>query len=409
LEKSQSLTRDPDFLKFWVGQSISVFGAQFSPIAIGAIAWFSLRANGFQFGLLAFMNTIPFLTLGLIAGVYVDRHRRRRIMILADLGRSLTLLSIPVSALLLTITINLLYLITLVAGILTVFFEITYQSYVPSLVEKKQIVEANSKLEATRATAQFAGPTASGYAVSLLSAPIAVLGDVFGYLTSSISLLAIRRPDPLPTASQHSILHDIREGLHVVFGDRRLRAIAATTATLNLFGSAAQAMFQPYFYGNLQMTVPEVGTAFGIGSLGGVVGALAATRIARRIGVGPSVISGAVLSSFVYILVYFATPEDAFYVVAFVNFVSSIGVLIYNITQVSYRQALVPRDIQGRMNATMRTVVWGVIPLGALLGGFSSLFLGVHQTVGLMIVLGSLGFLWATFSPVRGVREFPTT
>jgi len=403
------LTRDPDFLKFWIGQSISVFGSQFSPIAIGAIAYFSLKATGFQFGVLAFMNTIPFLTVGLLAGVYVDRHRRRRIMILADMGRSLTLLSIPVSAVLLSITMNLLYAATLVAGLLTVFFEITYQSYIPSLVEKKQIVEANSKLEATRATAQFAGPTIAGFAVPLLTAPIAVLGDTFGYLTSSLSLFAIRKPDALPAGSQHSVWHDIREGLGVVFGDRRLRAIAATTATLNLFGSAAQALFQPYFYGDLQMTVPEVGAAFGIGSLGGVVGAIVATRVARLIGVGRSIVLGAILSSFVFLLVYFATPSDAFLVVASVSFVSSIGVLIYNITQVSYRQALVPRDIQGRMNATMRTIVWGVIPLGSLLGGAASLFLGVHSTIGLMILLGSLGFLWATFSPVRNVKDFPTT
>jgi len=403
------LTRDPDFLKFWIGQSISVFGSQFSPIAIGAIAYFSLKANGFQFGVLAFMNTIPFLTVGLLAGVYVDRHRRRRIMILADLGRSLTLLSIPVSALLFTITMNLLYVVTLVAGLLTVFFEITYQSYIPSLVEKKQIVEANSRLEATRATAQFAGPTVAGYAVSLLTAPIAVLGDTFGYLASSLSLFAIRKPDSLPAGSQKSVWHDIREGLGVVLGDKRLRAIAATTATLNLFGSAAQAIFQPYFYGDLQMSVPEVGAAFGVGSLGGVLGALIATRVARKIGVGRSIILGAALSSFVFLLIYFATPSNAFLLVASVTFASSIGVLIYNITQVSYRQALVPRDIQGRMNATMRTIVWGVIPIGSLLGGASSSFIGVHSTIGLMVILGSLGFLWATFSPVRNVKEFPST
>ena len=339
----------------------------------------------------------------------MDRHRRRRIMILADLGRSLTLLSIPVSALLFTITMNLLYVVTLVAGLLTVFFEITYQSYIPSLVEKKQIVEANSRLEATRATAQFAGPTVAGYAVSLLTAPIAVLGDTFGYLASSLSLFAIRKPDSLPAGSQKSVWHDIREGLGVVLGDKRLRAIAATTATLNLFGSAAQAIFQPYFYGELQMSVPEVGAAFGVGSLGGVLGALIATRVARKIGVGRSIILGAALSSFVFLLIYFATPSNAFLLVASVTFVSSIGVLIYNITQVSYRQALVPRDIQGRMNATMRTIVWGVIPIGSLLGGASSSFIGVHSTIGLMVILGSLGFLWATFSPVRNVKEFPST
>jgi MFS family permease len=386
-----------------------VFGSQFSPIAIGAIAYFALGATGFQFGILAFFNTIPFLTIGLLAGVYVDRHRRRRIMILADLGRALTLLTIPLSAILFTITMNQLYAVTLVAGVLTVFFEITYQSYIPSLVEKNQIVEANSKLEATRATAQFAGPTVAGYAVSVLTAPIAVLGDVFGYLTSSGSLFIIRKPDPLPDPTEHTVMHDIKEGLGVVFGDKRLRAIAATTGTLNLFGSASGAIFQPYFYGPLKMSVPEVGAAFGIGSVGGILGALIATRVARRIGVGPSIILSSILGSFVFIGLYFATPDDAFVVVAVVSFVSSLGVLIYNIVQVSYRQALVPREIQGRMNATMRTIVWGVIPLGSLLGGLLTTYIGLRLTIGLTVVLASTAFLWSTFSPVRKVVDFPTT
>jgi MFS family permease len=386
-----------------------VFGAQFSPIAVGAIAYFMLGATGFEFGILTFMNTIPFLTVGLLAGVYIDRHRRRRIMILADFGRALTLALIPISALLFSVTLNLLYAVTLVAGVLTVFFEIAYQSYIPSLVERNQIVGANSRLEASRATAQFAGPTVAGYLVPLLTAPIAVLGDVFGYLASSFSLLAIRKPDHEPEEAKNSVWQDIREGLGVVFGDKRLRAIAATTATLNLFGTAAQAVLQPYFYGNLHMSVLEVGSAFGLGSLGGVLGALVSSRVSRALGVGRAIILGAVLSSFVFILVYFAIPSNAFLIVALTTFVSSIGVLVYNITQVSYRQALVSRELQGRMNATMRTIVWGVMPLGSLLGGISSVYLGLHTTVGLMIVLASLGFLWATFSPVRSVKDFPTS
>lgn len=403
------MLKDRDFIKFWVGQSISVFGSQFSPLAIGAIAFSIVGEDGFVFGVLQFINTVPFLAFGLLVGVYVDRHRRRRILILSDLGRAFVLFLIPLSAVFLVVTMNLLYLVTLLAGILTLFFEIAYQAYIPSLVQKAQIVEANSKLEASRATAQVAGPGAAGFAISVLTAPIAVLADTFGYVSSFLSLLLIRKPDVVEnTGPQRSTWHDVREGLSVVFGDPRLRSIAATTGTLNLFGSAAQALFFPYFLGTLRMTVPELGIAFAIGSVGGVVGALTATRVAKRLGVGLSVILGALLSSFVWFSVYFANPGNAFVIVVFANFVSSVGVLIYNITQVSYRQALVARELQGRMNATMRTIVWGVIPLGSLAGGAISVLLGIHLTIGLMILLSSLGFLWVVFSPLRRVRVFPS-
>ena len=153
MREQAPLSRDSNFLKLWVGQSISVFGSQFSPLALGTIAVLALNATPFQLGLLTFLNTIPFLLLGLFAGVWADRHRRRRIMIIADFGRSLTLFSIPVSALLYGVTMNQLYLVTLVAGILTVFFEIAYQSYLPTLIQKSQLVQGNSRLEATRSTA----------------------------------------------------------------------------------------------------------------------------------------------------------------------------------------------------------------------------------------------------------------
>jgi len=275
-------------------------------------------------------------------------------------------------------------------------------------VEKPQIAEANSKLEATRALSGLAGPSVAGVVIKVVSAPVAVLGDTFGYITSFLSLNLISKPDlPGNSGPPKSTWHDIREGLSVVFGDRRLRAIAACTGTLNLFGSAFMAIATYYFYNNLKMTVPEVGVAFGIGSAGGVLGALTATRFAKALGVGWATILGAVISSVVWFPVYFATPSDAFYVVSAVSFVNSIGVLVYNINQVSYRQALVPRELQGRMNATMRTIVWGVIPLGGLMGGSLSVIIGVQQTVGLMIVLACLGSLWILFSPMRSVREFP--
>ncbi len=363
-------------------------------------------------GLLAFFNTIPFLTLGLLVGVWADRHRRRRIMILADFGRASVLFVIPAAYFLFGIqglSMTMLYTVTLLAGVLTVFFEIAYQANIPTLVQKNQIMEANSKMETSRSVAQVAGPSTAGFVIHILSAPAAVFGDVLGYLSSSVSLLSLRRPEPpMVKAPNRSTWHDVREGLSVVFGDARLRSIAGATATSNLFSSAFGALTVIYLYNDLGLSYFDIGLAFGLGSLGGVLGAITARRFIHRVGVGPAIVLSIGVFSPVAVLYYFATPSDAFLVATLVTFFVSVGVLWYNIPQVSYRQALVPREVQGRMNATMRTIVWGTIPLGGLLGGGVGALIGTRETMGLMALLGSLAFLWVLLSPIRKVREIPT-
>jgi MFS family permease len=396
-----------------------VFGAQFSPLAIQAIVITLGQLDKLpeaqidtQLGLLAFFNTLPFLTLGLFAGVWADRHRRRRIMILADFGRAAVLFIIP-GAYFLTgfqgISVTMLYAVTLFAGILTVFFEIAYQAHIPNLVQKSQIVEANSKMETSRSVSQVAGPSAAGAIIAVLSAPLAVFGDVLGYLSSSVSLLSLRRPEEFSVQkSGRSTWHDIREGLKVVFGDRRLRAIAGSTGTSNLFSSAWGALIVIYLHNDLGLSYPEIGVAFGIGALGGVFGALTARRFISLVGVGRAIVLSIGAFSPGAILLFLATPGDALPLAAVAIFLVSIGVLWYNIPQVSYRQALVPKEVQGRMNATMRTIVWGTLPLGGLMGGFVGNAVGTHATIGIMTVLGSLAFLWVLFSPLRQVKDMPS-
>lgn len=408
MREQQSLYQHADFVKFWVGQSISSFGSQFSPFAIQVIAVSTLGATSFQLGVLSFLNTIPFLTLGLLVGVYVDQHRRRRIMIFSDLGRALTLFLIPLSTIVCVVTMNLLYLVTLVAGILTVFFEITYQSYIPSLVDSGQIVDANSKLQTTTSTAQTLGPGIAGFIIPIVTAPIACLGDAFGYLSSVVSLSLIKKPESIDSSrARVPVIKDIWEGLRVVFEDTRLRSIAACTAVSNLASSAWSSIGYKYLLENLKMQVPEIGVIFAIGGVGAILGALTAIRATERFGVGRIIILGALLGG-VTVSFYFVTPDTAFYLISASLFVSYFGNLWYNIPQVSYRQSLVPSEIQGRMNATMRTIVWGTMPVGSLLGGALGEVLGVHMTIGLMTLLGALAFLLVLLSPVRQIKEFPT-
>jgi hypothetical protein len=409
VQAGNSLLRDTDFMKFWVGQSVSVFGSQFSPLAIGTIAVLTLNATSLQLGILAFLNTVPFLALGLLVGVYVDRHRRRRMLILSDFGRSAVLFIIPLSAMIYVVTINVLYAVTFMAGILTVFFDITYQSYVPNLVDREKIIEANSLLETSRASAQTFGPGLAGLAITVISAPMAILGDTLGYLASAVSLTLIRRGETLDlNRKPASVSSEIGQGLSLVLREPRLRAIAGASGTANLIFSAYGAIQLKYLYQNLQMSVPEVGFAFSIGAAGGILGALTAIRVTRILGVGRTILLSSVVTGVVMILIYVATPSNAFYLVAMTMFITSVTVFWYNIPQLSYRQALVPTEIQGRMNATMRTITWGTLPLGGLLGGVVAELVGVHETIGIFTGLGMLTFLWIALSPVRGIKGFPT-
>lgn len=408
MQEEQSVTSDPDFLKFWVGQTISVFGAQFSPLAVQVIAIDMLKVSNFQLGLLGFLNTVPFLVLGVFVGVWIDRHNRRRTLLFANLGRCLVLASIPASYLLYSLTVNVLYIVTLAAGVLTVFFEIGYQTYIPYLVDKSKLVQANSRLEATRSLSQAAGPTAAGAVISVVSAPFAVLGDSVGYAASGVSLWSIRKPEQMEARTGKSTWQDIREGLRVVFSDSRIRAIAGTSTTTNLLGAAFGVVLTKFFLNDLGMSIFEVGLVYGIGSLGGVFGALIALRVARKVGVGNSIIIAAIMFSTVSSSFYFANPGNGLILSAAIMFASFIWVPIYNVVQLSYRQALIPKQLQGRMNATIRTISWGVLPIGSLIGGAVAQVVGVRETVVLMAVLTILAPLWVVFSPVRGIKEFPS-
>ena len=331
-------------------------------------------------------------------------------MIYADIGRAAMLALIPVSTVLGFLSINLFYVVATGTGILTVFFEIAYQSYVPTLVERGQIVDANGKLETTRAASSGFGPTIAGIAISVVSAPIAVLADTAGYLSSAGFLAWIRKPEPKTVRVNRSTWGDIRQGLGVVLGDRRLWQIAACTGTANLFSGALFAIIVPYLGRDLSISSPLIlGLIFSGSALGSILGGLTSSRVAARLGVGRTIILSAFVSGIPTAGLYFASGPLAPAVLAATLFVVGIGVVLYNVTQVSYRQSLVPREVQGRMNATMRFIVTGALPIGSFLGGVLGEAFGLHAAIGISISGESLAFLWVLFSPVRGVRSFPTT
>ena len=288
-----TLTRNPDFLKFWVGQTISVFGSQITNLALPLTAVLVLNASSSQMGVLNALGIAPFILVGLFAGVWADRMRRRPILLASDLGRFLLLGSIPLAALGGFLTIPYLYIIIFLVGIMTVFFDVSYQAFLPSLVGREQLVEGNSKLEVSNSAAAILGPGLAGVLVQALTAPIAIIFDALSFLVSAISLRVIRSQETAPElkqAAEKNVLREIREGLHVVFGNRLLWSIAGCTATANFFGSMWQAVFILYLTRELGMPPAVQGIIFAAGAPGALLAALISARVAKRLGLGTTII-----------------------------------------------------------------------------------------------------------------------
>lgn len=403
--RSGSLLRHGDFLKLWAGQSISELGSDITLLALPLVAVLTLHVGALQVGVLSAVGFAPFLLVGLPAGVWVDRvGRRRPILVVSDVGRVLAIGSIPLAATVWQITLAQLYVVAFATGVLTVFFDVAYQSYLPALVARDQLVDGNAKLELTRSGAQLAGPALGGGLVGAFGAPLAMTADALSYVASVVSLLTIRRREAqvVPPAVRTSMRADIAAGLRYVLGHRLLRPIALCTSTWNLFGNMYLALLVLFCVRDLGMGPTAIGLAVGIGSVGAPLGALVAGGIGRRIGIGPTIVLSAALGSS-GLLVAFAPAAHPVPFLLAASFLGGVGV-IYNITQVSLRQAICLPAFQGRMNASMRFLVWGTIPFGNVAGGVLGSTVGLRPTM----VIGSAGTLLAVLpvalSPVRSLR-----
>lgn len=403
-----SLAWHPGFRRLWAGDALSQFGRMVTTLAMPLLAVTVLHATTFQVGLLTTFEFLAFLLIGLPAGAWVDRLRRRGVMIVADLGRAVALGSVPLAAVLGVLTIWQLYAVVLLTGALTVFFDVSYQSYLPFLVGRERLVEGNAKLQGTQSVAQVAGPGLGGLLVQALTAPFALLADVASYLWSALWLGTIRRREPAPEPVAHIPLRSqIREGVAFVVKHPLLRPIAGCTATSNLWGSARHALLVLFLARDVGLSAGVIGVLMSAGACGGIVGALLARRLAERVGQGRLIwLSMAVGSPFL-LVIPFVHRDWTLGLFVFAWIVVSAKVVIYNVTQVSLRQTVCPERLLGRMNATMRFFVWGIMPLGGLLGGALGALLGVREAM-LVIAVGSLlPFLWPYFSPLRTLRELP--
>jgi MFS family permease len=398
-----------EFRRLWIGESVSQFGSTISQLALPLVAILILHASTFEVGLLVTAQMVAFLVVGLPAGAWVDRMRFRAVLVVNDLLRALALASVPIAHWLGVLTIEQLYAVALLIGICTVFFDVAYQSYLPQLVEREQLVEGNAKLQATESVSQIAGPSIGGVLIQVLTAPYAVLLDAISFLWSAYWVAAIRtRPPKAERRPDRNLRREIGEGLRFVLGNRLLRSIAMCTGASNLFGSMAAAVFYVLLARELALSPGWIGLIESTSAIGGLAGSFLATRFARRVGQGPAIwVSALAMAPFGFVAP-FVQRDWTLVLLAFAQGAMWLCVVIYNITQVSFRQGLCPPELLGRMNATMRFLVWGTMPLGGILGGVLGSVIGVRQTLFVVAVGGALAFLPVFLSPLRNMRELPS-
>ena len=407
------LWRHPDFIKLWSAETISQVGSQVSNLAIPLVAILILDASPFEVAALGTVLFLPFIFFTLPAGVWVDRWPRRPILIAGDLGRAVLLATIPLAYVADVLTLAQLFVVGFLYGACTVFFDVAYQSYLPSLVEREQIIEGNSKLEISRSAAQIAGPGFGGILIEIFTAPYAVLVDALSFLGSGLFVLSIRnRAEPHVAAAaasdRPSLWTDLKEGLRFVLGNPYLRAQAGCTATSNFFFLMAFSIVLVYYVRVLDLSPGVIGIVLSIGSIGSLVAAFTASRLTSRFGLGPTTVAAAFLQGPALLLVALAPQAAPIPMLVASGLLTGFVIVVYNINQLSFRQAICPERLQGRMNSVMRFIVWGTIPLGSLTGGVLATWIGLRETIAIGAIGAGSAFLWILFSPMRSVRAMPT-
>jgi MFS family permease len=405
-----TLLREPDFRRFWFGQTISLFGDQISLIALPLAAVLVLDAGAAEMGYLTAAGLAPHLLLSLPAGVWLDRVARRlRVMIAADVLRALLLGTVPVAYALDALTLGHLYGVAFLTGCLAVFFDVSYNTVYVSITPRERYVEANSLLHGSRSFSFVGGPSVGGFLVQLFSAPFALLADAASYLASAFFLTRIRASEPPLEPSDESVRERIRAGVEFILRSSFFRPTLSGVATLNFFNFAFHALFVLFATRELGVEAGTLGLVLGAGAVGGIVGAIVASRVGRRLGLGPAFVLGMILFPAPLVLVPLADgPYELILLMLFAaEFFSGLGVMILDINVGALMVAFTPHRFLSRASGTFRFVNYGVRPLGALVGGVLGSVIGVRPTLFVAAVAALAGVLWILPSEVRAIRELP--
>ena len=402
------LLRQPEFLKLWAAQSISQLGDQVTLLALPLVAVLTLDASAAQMGFLVAAELLPHLFFSLLAGVWIERsQQRRRLMILADVARAGLLFSVPVAAAFDVLSFPQLYAVAFAVGTFAVMFEVSWSTLFVSVVPRRDVVDANSKMSLSRSVSFVVGPSVAGVLVQVLTAPVTLLVDAFSYLGSALFLTRIRAEEPPVERDGNGVVRSLRDGMRFVLGDELIRADLACAATINLFNFVFHAIFVLYATRELGVAPGTLGVALGAGAVGGILGALIAPRLEQAIGIGRSVVLGSVLFPAPLILVPIASGSELRLglILAAAEFFSSVGVMIFDVSAASMTFLRTPDRIRARTAGTFRFVNYGIRPIGALLGGALGTVLGLQAALWIGVIGALAGVIWLVFSPIPRLRE----
>ncbi|MCH7652759.1 MAG: MFS transporter [Chloroflexi bacterium] len=402
------LWRNADFVKLWAGQTVSNFGTMMGALQFTAVL--GLNAAPFEMGLLLAVGAAPGLLVGLVGGVWVDRLRRRPMLIAADIGRAVSLGSIPVAFVFGVLRMEHLYAVAFLNGALRTFFDIAYRSYLPFLVSRDNLMEANSKLTASESVVEAGAFTIGGWIVQLLSVMVAVVIDALSFLVSAFFLLRIRKTEPPPDAenSRKSTIHDLSEGLKFVWSTPLLRAVTGSAIAEGMGYGIVGALWLIYGIDVLGFDAGVLGTIAAVGGISSIFGATFASRVTKRFGVGRTMVVGFLLFGLSTLLIPAASGPLA--VAALFLIAHQLGdgaMIIYEINEMSLRQTITPDRLLGRVNASIRFVGIGTFLIGSLLGGALAEAIGLRWA----LVAGAssviIGALWLAVSPIGRLKEMP--
>jgi MFS family permease len=395
-----------NFRRLWTGDLISQFGNRVSELALPLIAVVTLAATPAQVGLLTAAVWAPNL-LGVLAGSWVDRQPHRRpILIGADLLQAAALLSLPVAYWFGMVTLAQLFAVALLSGAGQVLSMAAYQSFFVTLVDRDHYVDANSKLSISRSASFVGGPALGGYLVQVLSAPVAVLADALSFLASAFFLARIPATRAPVRAERPSFLTDVRDGLRYVLRHPYLRSALGCVTTVNFFTFAAQALAVLFASRTLGLPPGVFGLAFGLGAVGGFLGAVLAPRLSRRYGVGRVLLAGSILfPSPIAVMALAGGPHWlAATIIAAGEALSSAGVMLFDINLNAVQTAVTADAMRSRVAGVFGTINYGARPLGAVVGGLLGSWLGVRPTLLIAAAGGTLCFLWLLPSPIPRTR-----
>lgn len=407
-DPAPAVWRNLNFRRYWYGHSVSQFGDRVTELALPLIAVLTLDASPGQLGVLTAATWLPNL-LSLVIGSWADHQlHKRQILVYADLTRAAVLAAVPVAYLLDAITFPLLLTVAVLAGLGSVFFNTSYPPFFVTLVSKPEYVDANSKLSISRSTSFIAGPAVGGVLVQVLTAPVALLVDALTFVYSAVVIGRLQVADrPLDVEQPERLRTRIWKGARYVLTDRYLRAGLACSTTINFFTFMMFALLVLFASRDLGLSAGVIGLAFGVGSVGGLLGAAITPRLSRRFGVGPMVMVGAVLFPAPFALLAFAGGDEwvAATFLACFEFVSAVGVMLFDINLNSIQASVVPDGMRSRVSGAYSTVNYGCRPVGALLGGLLGETIGIRETFGLAAIGGSASVLFLIWSPIPRVHD----